>query len=193
VFAELLRERLGSIIELSPPQIQQLEWHFDLLSRWNRVLNLTSLRKPEEIVERHYCESLFLATHLPDGVLTIADIGSGAGFPGIPLAIARPECSVTLIESHQRKSVFLREAARGLPNVKVLALRAEQIGEAFDWVVSRAVRFSEIEGVTAVMASNVAFLGGAEPPSLDRFTWNTPISLPWGDQRKLWIGSRRST
>jgi len=193
VFAELLRERLGSIIELSPLQVQQLEKHFELLNRWNRVLNLTSLRKPEEIVERHYCESMFLATHLPNGVLHVGDIGSGPGFPGIPLAIARPECSVALIESHQRKAVFLRESARDLANVKVLALRAEHVNEKFEWVMSRAVRFAEIARVAAKLAPNAAILAGAEYPSDTCFTWNTQIALPWGDQGKLWLGSVRST
>jgi len=193
VFAELLRERLGSVIELSTIQIHQLEKHFDLLNRWNRLLNLTSLRKPAEIVERHYCESLFIATQLPRGALRIGDIGSGAGFPGIPLAIARPDCSVTLIESHQRKSVFLREAARELANVSVIPARAEEITDTFDWVTSRAVRFSEIERFAANLAPDIAILGGAEALSKNCFTWNTPISIPWGNQRKLWLGSLRST
>jgi 16S rRNA (guanine527-N7)-methyltransferase len=193
VFAELLRERLGSVIELSTLQIQQLGKHFDLLNRWNRVLNLTGLKDPDEIVERHYCESLFLAAHLPGGGLRIGDVGSGAGFPGVPLAIARPECSVALIESHQRKSVFLREAARELANVKVIPMRAEDISETFDWVAVRAVRFSEIEEALAKLAPNVGILGSAETPSSTRFTWNIPITVPWGERRKLWFGSRRST
>ncbi len=193
MFAEVLRERLGSIIELSTLQIQQLEKHFLLLQRWNKVLNLTSVREPADVVERHYCESLFLATCLPHGNLSVGDIGSGAGFPGIPSAIARPECSVTLIESHQRKSVFLQEAVRELPNVTVLAMRAEQVTKTFEWVTSRAVRFSEIEDVAVKLAPNVAILGSMVPPSAIRFTWNTPINVPWGDRRKLWIGCRRST
>ena len=193
MFAELLRKRLGSIIQLSPVQVHQLEKHFDLLNRWSRVLNLTSLKKQDEIVERHYCESLFLAAHLPLGPLRFGDIGSGAGFPGIPLAIAKPDCSVTLIESHQRKSVFLREATRELANVSVIPARAEEITETFDWVTSRAVRFSEIETLAAKLAPNVAILGGAEALSANCFTWNTPITVPWGDKRKLWLGSLRST
>jgi len=190
VFAELLRQRLGSIIELSPVQVHQLEKHFDLLNRWNRVLNLTSVKRPEEIVERHYCESLFLTAHIPNGALRIADIGSGAGFPGIPVAIAKPSCWVTLIESHQRKSVFLREATRKLPNVRVLSTRAEDVTESFEWVISRAVRFGEIEEVAARLAPRVAILGGSERPIEACFTWNTPITVPWGDERKLWLGTR---
>ena len=193
MFAELLRERLGSVIELSPFQIQQLERHFDLLTHWSRVVNLTSLKSPEDIVERHYCESLFLAAHLPGGVLRIGDVGSGAGFPGLPLAIARPESSVALIESHQRKSVFLREAARELANVEVISMRAEDISRTFDWVVLRAVRFSEIEETLAKLALNVGILGSAEMPPSICFTWNIPITVPWGERRKLWFGSRRST
>jgi 16S rRNA (guanine527-N7)-methyltransferase len=192
VFTDLLQERLGSIIELSPLQIHQLEQHFALLNRWNRVLNLTSLKKPEDIVEHHYCESLFLATHLPRRGLRIGDIGSGAGFPGIPLAIARPDCAVALIESHQRKSVFLREATRELTNVRVHANRAEKIAGIFDWVVLRAVRFSDVEKIVAKLAPNVGVLGGVEAPSANCFTWNTPIAVPWGQHRKLWLGCLRS-
>jgi 16S rRNA G527 N7-methylase RsmG len=69
-----------------------LEKHFLLLQHWNRTLNLTSLKNPEEIVERHYAESLFLGAHLPAGNLSIVDVGSGAGFPGIP--VARPSNAV---------------------------------------------------------------------------------------------------
>jgi len=82
----------------------------------------------------------------------------GAGFPGIPVAILRPECNVDLVESHQRKAVFLREAIRGLPNVHVLAQRAEDVSERFDWMVSRAVRPKEV--LSLRMAPNVAILMG---------------------------------
>jgi 16S rRNA (guanine527-N7)-methyltransferase len=102
VFAELLRAKLGGVCEPSAGQIDQMRRHYELLERWNRVINLTSVRSMEEVVERHYCESVFAAVHVPAGALTIADIGSGGGFPGIPVAIMRPDCLVTLIESHQR-------------------------------------------------------------------------------------------
>jgi 16S rRNA (guanine(527)-N(7))-methyltransferase RsmG len=193
VFAEILRQRLGSVAELSPAQIDELEFHFLLLNKWNKILNLTSLNRLDEIVERHYCESIFLGSHLPKGALHIADIGSGAGFPGFPVAVLRHECSVTLIESHQRKSVFLREAARRTSNVRVLSKRIEEVDESFDWAVSRAVGFSEIEEPGARISPSFAMLGGNSAPSTSRFTWNTPIQLPWGRQRYLWIGSRHST
>ena len=113
MFADILRARLACIIDLSPAQVSALDAHYQLLLRWNRTLNLTRVESLEEAVERHYCESVFLASHLPAGPLRVADIGSGAGFPGFPVAVARPDCQVTLIESHQRKAVFLREASRG--------------------------------------------------------------------------------
>jgi 16S rRNA (guanine527-N7)-methyltransferase len=193
VFAELLRQRIDSSVVLNNSQLNQLESHYHLLCRWNRVLNLTSIDDEELVVERHYCESIFLANHIPPGGLRIADLGSGAGFPGIPLAIVRPDCAVTLVESHQRKSVFLREATRGLKNVKVLARRADQISEEFDWTVSRAVQFGEIDAVAVRLASRVAILAGKNLPPENRFTWNTRIQLPWGRQRFLWIGNARST
>ena len=189
MFADLLRQRLAGIVELSPGQVEALEAHYRLLLRWNRTLNLTSIRKIEEAVERHYCESLFLGTHLPQDLLRIADIGSGAGFPGFPIAVLRPDCSVTLIESHQRKAVFLREASRSLPNVRVLAKRAEDVNEQFDWAISRAVSYEDLASFLKNLAPNADLLtGGEEPPGGIGFVWQPPIPMPWGAQRFLRIG-----
>lgn len=191
MFADLLRQHLG--FSLSTNQMEELERHFELLSRWNKVLNLTGLRQPVEIVQRHYCESLFLGRHLPPGALRVGDVGSGAGFPGIPIAILRPECSVALIESNQRKAVFLREATRQVPNIRVLAMRVESVRERFDWTTSRALKFVDIEKAAASMSDRVAVLGGSVSPSDRCFTWNTPVKLPWGSERYLWQGTLRST
>jgi len=193
VFAELLRQRLASLVALTPGQLAQLERHFLLLNKWNRVLNLTSLQGLAEIVERHYCESIFLGIHLPAGHWDIADIGSGAGFPGVPVAVLRPDCSVYLVESHRRKSVFLREATRDLGNAQVLSQRVEDLERSFDWAIFRAVRLSEIEKPLANICQSVGSLGGKQCPPTSRFTWNDPIKLPWGRERYLWIGTRRST
>lgn len=190
MFAEVLRKHLDSLqIELSSKQISQLEEHFKLLNHWNKVLNLTRIGGLDEIVQRHYCESLFLGMHLPNGSLKIVDVGSGAGFPGIPVAVLREDCSVSLVESHQRKSVFLREAARDLANTHVIAMRAEQVSDAFDWAISRAVNYHEIEESVCRLAPNVALLAGEDIPS-HRFTWNR-TKLPWGEHRFLWL--QRST
>jgi len=178
VFADLLRERFS---DLTADQIAQLQAHYDLLQRWNQKLNLTSVRDEAEIVERHYCESLFLGAHLPPGELTIADVGSGAGFPGFPVAVLRPDCRVTLIESHQRKAVFLREASRHTPNLRVLATRAESVSEHFDWAISRAVKYEEIRPVLERLAPNIALLAGGPIAGFDS------IPLPRGDRRVLLI------
>jgi 16S rRNA (guanine527-N7)-methyltransferase len=188
VFADLLSSRLASFRKLSDEQADQLRRHYDLLVRWNKVLNLTAIRTLEEAVERHYCESIFAAAHLPQGRLSIADLGSGAGFPGIAIAVVRPECSVTLIESHQRKAVFLREAARELANIRVIGKRAEDVSERFDWVVSRAVRYPDIAEDLKKLAGSVELLTGAVRPSdLPGFDWQAPVRLPWGENRLLWI------
>lgn len=174
---------------LTAEQTAALEAHLELLMRWNRSLNLTAIRSREEAIERHYCESLFLGARLPAGTLRIADVGSGAGFPGFPVAILRPECSVTLIESHQRKAVFLREASRAVPNVQVLAKRAEDVTETFDWVISRAVSYADLVPFLNKLAPNADLLSGAEsPPANMGFEWDAPVALPWGDQRFLWTG-----
>ena len=163
--------------DLNPGQIAQLERHQELLARWNQRLNLVSSLEP-----RHYLESLFLAKHLPEGSLKIADVGSGAGFPGFPVAVVRPECEVTLIESHQRKSVFLRDVSRETKNVRVLAKRAEEVHESFDWAISRAVRYSEIEKALRKLAPNLALLTG----DID-IACRERIRLPWGERRYLVI------
>ena len=141
MFRDLLRDRLRGIAEVTDEQAEALESHCNLLVRWNRTLNLTAIRDLNEVIERHYCESIFLAARLPAGRLTIIDVGSGAGFPGLPVAVYRPDCFVTLIESHQRKAVFLKEAARPMSNVRVVTGRAEQVREEFDLAVSRAVSY----------------------------------------------------
>jgi 16S rRNA (guanine(527)-N(7))-methyltransferase RsmG len=190
VFRELLQQKLAGVAELTPEQLAPLEAHYELLRRWNRVLNLTSIETLEEAVERHYCESIFLAAHLPPAPLRIADIGSGAGFPGLPIAVMRPDCSITLIESHRRKAVFLREASRGLANIRVLANRAENVSEHFDRAVCRAVSYQDLVPILKNIADSADLLGGNELPLEELgFTWLAPKRLPWSRQRFLWSGS----
>jgi 16S rRNA (guanine527-N7)-methyltransferase len=119
---------------LSPAQLSDISTYIDLLLRWNARLNLTSVRRPEDIVTRHFGESFFAARHLfplspaPEIVTvtpTLADLGSGAGFPGIPIKLWAPHVHVTLIESHQKKATFLREVIRAtkLTNIDVVSTR----------------------------------------------------------------------
>src|SRR5437762_12857626 len=111
--------------------LPQLSSYLDLLLKWNARTNLTAIRDPEEIVRRHFGESLFAAGHLPvedlgvsgpdSGPITLLDLGSGAGFPGLPIALLCPGVQVTLAESQNKKAAFLREFVRtlSLPNVEV--------------------------------------------------------------------------
>lgn len=113
-----------------------------LLVRWNRTYNLTAVRDPRDMVTRHLLDSLALAPHL-DGVATLADLGTGAGLPGIPLAIARPALQVALVESNGKKARFLRHAVRtlGLDNASVHECRAEALDlpGRFDAITARAL------------------------------------------------------
>src|SRR5580704_13757232 len=98
-----------------PPNIlPKLSAYLELLLKWNARTNLTAIRDPEEIVRRHFGESLFAGLHLASEANTLLDFGSGAGFPGLPIAILRPDIAVTLAESQNKKSTFLREAVRTL-------------------------------------------------------------------------------
>jgi 16S rRNA (guanine527-N7)-methyltransferase len=186
MFSELLRKETAGIVNLTDAQVAALQAHYELLVRWNRKLNLTTVTDVNEAVTRHYGESLFLAAHLPAHPLRIVDIGSGAGFPGLPIAVLRPDCEVSLVESHQRKAVFLREASRALPNVRVVSRRAEDLDERFDWAVSRAVSYEGLASVLKKMAGSVDLLTGAEdPPAGIGFVWSAPVRLPWGTERFL--------
>ena len=196
-FSQLLTERFCGVGNVSAAQVQQLYSHYQLLVRWNRVLNLTSIVNVEEMVVRHYCESLFLGLHLPLEPVSVLDVGSGAGFPGIPMAILRPDCRFTLAESHQRKAVFLREASRALGNVRVVARRAEQIEETFEWVVSRAVGWKEVLPVARRQARRVALLLGErdaeEVCTQPGIVWQPAARIPWGRQQVLVLGQLCST
>jgi 16S rRNA (guanine527-N7)-methyltransferase len=191
-FEALLLSALKGVCQLSREQVALLYDHYQLLARWNQVLNLSSIRTMETAVVRHYCESLFLAVNLPVETVSVADVGSGAGLPGIPVAVARPGCKVTLVESHQRKAVFLREATRGYANVRVISMRAEQVGERFEWLVSRAVAWKQIASLVPLIASNLALLVGANDVcnmlKQKGIDWSAPLPLPWGRQRSLILG-----
>jgi 16S rRNA (guanine527-N7)-methyltransferase len=191
VFRELLARKLKGIAELSEKQLDLLDSHYQLLVRWNQKLNLTAIEGLESVVERHYCESIFLAVHIPAGPFRVADVGSGAGFPGIPVAVLRPDCEVALIESHQRKAVFLQEATRGLRNVQVLAMRAEEAKGPFERIVSRAVSYEDLIRVLKYIAPAADLLtGGGEPPDELGFRWIDVRPLPWGRSRFLRSGVR---
>ena len=194
-FAELLRNKLRGIIELSPDEIARLYSHYELLIKWNQKINLTSVRTAEEIVVRHYCESLFFGAHLPEAApgAHILDIGSGAGFPGFPMAVLRPDWQITLLESHQRKAVFLREASRGSDNVEVKTERAESTLGSFCWIVSRAVRPEDVLRQIPRLGKHIGLLIGEDDLASVRrraqVSWQEPVKTPWGERRVCLFGT----
>ena len=138
-----LRQRLGAglaalQIELPPATIERLLDYVDLLARWNATYNLSAVRDPAEMVTRHLLDSLAILPHVHGA--TLADLGSGAGLPGIPLAIVAPERRVTVVDSNGKKTRFLRAAVRelALANVQVAESRVEQVTGRFDCITARA-------------------------------------------------------
>ncbi len=167
-FGELLRR----YVDTTDEQIAKLEAHYQLLLKWNRTINLTRVTEMPAAIRKHYAESIFLAKHLPPG--HFADIGSGAGFPGVPVAVVRPDIQVTLVESDQRKAVFLRESVVDLPNATVLASRAEHLDGRFDGLISRAVKPEEIARLIPRLASRAWMLLACGQKS-----WQEVETLPW--------------
>jgi 16S rRNA (guanine527-N7)-methyltransferase len=126
---------------LSEDQSARFTAYLTLLQKWNARTNLTSIRDEDAILSRHFLESILAARLLPENVSNLLDFGSGAGFPGLPIAILHPEMGVTLAESQHKKAAFLREAVRTLhlSNVSVHAARAETLPAKFACVTLRAV------------------------------------------------------
>jgi 16S rRNA (guanine527-N7)-methyltransferase len=193
VFDNLLETVISSLaVTLSAQQVSQLSFHYNLLMRWNQKMNLSAIRDPEEVVRRHFGESLFLAKSLPETAATLVDVGSGAGFPGVPIAVYRPDLHVTLVESIAKKATFLREATRELRNVRVLNARVETLEEHFDWVAMRAVapapllpRLQELASNLALLVTDVAVAGVEHRTEI---SWQSPQRLPGSQGRVLLIG-----
>lgn len=140
---EELRELTKNYIGLSDQQIATFKHYCALLKEWNEKFNLTAITEEEEIVEKHFYDCLLALKHIKQESLEVCDLGSGAGFPGLVFAIARPQWRITLVDSTKKKTVFLEEAAKamGLKNVKVMNKRGEALPfrEKFDLVTARAV------------------------------------------------------
>ncbi|HEY3579832.1 MAG TPA: 16S rRNA (guanine(527)-N(7))-methyltransferase RsmG [Pyrinomonadaceae bacterium] len=127
-------------VELSPDAVARLATYYSLLTRWNERLHLVAPCSPEEFATRHVLESLILLEHLPHGA-KIADVGSGGGLPIVPCLIVRADLETTLIESSQKKTVFLREALAAVERQGVIvARRFEEVeAPAVDFVTCRAL------------------------------------------------------
>jgi 16S rRNA (guanine527-N7)-methyltransferase len=210
--AELLDPYLGrpDAGSLRPEVLRCISTYIDLLRRWNARINLTAIRDEEEIVTRHFGESFFAASQLfplcssASSVVKafeVADVGSGAGFPGIPIKLWAPEVWLTLIESNHKKATFLKELTRvlTLTNVNIQTARAETLPrETFDVVTLRAVeRFERILPAAARLVApggRLALLIGSAQlatakMALPTLSWSTPIALPASQSRVLAIAS----
>ena len=183
-----LIEALSPHVPITEAQADALTAHFGLVKRWNRVINLTRVVEWKAAVTRHYGEAAILARAIGSGSPSIVDIGSGAGFPGIPLAILLPGSSVTLVEGDQRKGAFLKEASRAIANCKVVVRRAADVDGTFGWLVSRAVKWEDLEEAASRLAKDVAVLGGVDFPESTSVQWLDRRDMPWGSNRALLIG-----
>ncbi len=195
--------------QLSSFQLNSILTYINILIHWNARMNLTSIREPEEIVTRHFGESLLAARYLVSPKnesaiqLHVIDVGSGAGFPGIPIKIWRPQIQLTLIESNTKKATFLREVCRELKleSADVFAKRAEGFPQkSGDTVILRAVeKFEAIlpiaEGLVKPLGGLALLISEEQIPiarRLSRLAWQDPIQLPLSAQRVLLIGHREA-
>jgi len=164
---------------VAPQLAAQLVDYLELLLKWNARTNLTAIRDPDEIVRRHFGESLFLGAHLRD-CSTLLDFGSGAGFPGVPVQLLRPEIAVTLAESQGKKAAFLREVVRhfGL-QTEVWASRVEAMPSErrFDAVALRAVdkMDSAVREAAARASGCVLILGTSRASFADVLAAEFPV------------------
>ena len=154
--AQLAEGVAGLGLELPPPAEGRLLEYLALLHKWNRTYNLTAVREPTKMVAQHLLDCLAVVPHV--AARTILDVGSGAGLPGIPLALALPQAGVTLLESNHKKAAFLQQAKieLKLDNVAVVRERAEawQPGATFEMVISRA--FSDLAEFVALAGRHLA-------------------------------------
>jgi 16S rRNA (guanine527-N7)-methyltransferase len=141
----LLKNGLDEIdVAYSESQLRAFMIYLSELKKWNSTYNITALKTDEEIIIKHFLDSLLYLKAMPDGNIKLADIGTGGGFPGIPIKIIRPQTELTLIEPSRKKAYFLKNIVRktGLSEITVLQQRIEQLGDkfnsCFDLIVSRA-------------------------------------------------------
>ena len=207
-FALLPAMLAGIGIRPTAEQLALFRVHFSLLLRWNSKMNLTAIRDPVEIVERHFVESAFPTKVVELGPGTLVDVGSGAGFPGLPVKVLMPTTRVVLVEASQKKAAFLKEVARsmsfpsGSAPLQVLASRIELVKLQADWVVIRAVRpvptllsifFNLLvpRGTLAIFTGQADAERVSETSSKLGFQW-TAHRIPGSSRRVILVG-RRST
>jgi len=203
---DVIRRALSEFnVSADPDQVACIQSFIRMLRQWNEKLNLTAIRDPLEILHRHFCESMFAATAIPLSSGRLADIGSGPGFPGLPLKIIQPELDVFLVESNIKKGTFIAEVIRelGLNGARVLISRYEELGEEvapLDYVCSRALgefdSFLNWAGSDRVAAGKVVlWVGGRDLEDVRKsllWNWQEPIAIPNSLRRFLLVGSKKA-
>lgn len=194
---------LSPFFDPTAEQVEKVRVYLELLLKWNARMNLTGLRDPEQIVTRHFGESFFLARQLNASVDDVVDLGSGAGFPGVPLKIARPWITLSLIEAQQRKATFLREVARAINlDLHVINRRAEDVAESqpasasvvtmraverFESILPVATQLVRPEGIIALL------IGSAQVPLARNLVGNwhflPEILIPGSQDRVILMGN----
>ena len=188
MFEHCLDEVLGELgVTADSAQLAALSQHFRLLQKWNRHINLTAVSDARETARRHFGEAAFLHRELP-AMVSAVDVGSGAGFPGLPFAVLRPDTTVTLVDSKRKKASFLQTTARAHPNVSVCACRIEDWSGRAEWALIRAVNLATVLPALAGRTAAVAVLGTDCPPAGPFGPWREQ-RMPWSEKRRLWTAS----
>lgn len=204
---ETIRRALGEFqVQVDSKQVQLIQRYMAILRHWNEKLNLTAIRDPLEILHRHFCESMFGALAANVNAGRLADIGSGPGFPGIPMKILRPELDLFLVESNIKKGTFLAEVVRDLElvGVRVLISRYEELSEEMaplDFVCARAVGdygpFLDWAASERLSANRlVLWIGGRDIDEIRKdqhWEWDGPIQVPQSLRRYILCGKQISS
>lgn len=203
---ELTDEEICSVLlpfgfRPSDDQIGMIREYIRLLLKWNRIMSLTTVQDPAEIVARHFGESIFASCAIPVENCRLADVGSGAGFPGLALKIALPKLRVSLIESNTKKCAFLSEVARSLRlvDVEVIPKRFDEVGgsqDFADFVAARALGgFPALlhwaMKILAPRGNVILWVGLDDVNTIGRtagWLWQPAIKIPESQRRYLLVG-----
>jgi 16S rRNA (guanine527-N7)-methyltransferase len=206
VNVEKIAELLRPFVILDSRQLGATSAYLDLLLKWNAQMNLTAVRAPEEMITRHFGESFFAAGKLLSSSksISVIDLGSGAGFPGLPLAIFAPEAGVTLLEANGKKTAFLNEVVSvlKLTNVKVVRQRGEAYSAAVDLVTMRAVEAFTRSLPVAVNLTKAGgrlgiMIGASQVSAAQAATrcvvWEEAVPIPGSESRVVLEGTKGVT
>ncbi len=186
--------------DLTSWQLEQIQHYIQLLLDWNRAISLTAITEPAEIVARHFGESLFAASFLPLKDSRLADVGAGAGFPGLALKIAVPEIRLTLFESNSKKCAFLKEIIHrlDLKEAEVRRQRYEtcQESSSYDFICARALGNYQIllpwaRQMLRKTGNLALWLGTDDSVRMSRqkeFAWGAPVPIPESRRRVILLG-----